>query len=170
MELTVVEGDLTGQAVDALVNAANENLAHGGGVAAALVVAGGGEIQEESDAWVAEHGPVPLGSAAVTGAGSLPARWIIHVVGPRYRGDGTDAEHLEAAVVAALDGAADLGAESIAFPAISAGIFGYPLADATAVIVAAIRAWADRNPDSPPGTVRLVGYGSEVANAFRDAL
>jgi hypothetical protein len=78
-------GDLTRQDVDVVVNAANEHLQHGGGVAAALARAGGAAVREESDAHVATHGPVEPGSAAVTTAGALPARHIVHVVGPRYR-------------------------------------------------------------------------------------
>ncbi|MPZ54034.1 MAG: macro domain-containing protein [Acidimicrobiia bacterium] len=170
MEITVVEGDITSQEVDVLVNAANEQLAHGGGVAAAFVRSGGASIQEESDAWVAEHGPVPYGEAAVTGAGTLHARWIVHVVGPRYRGDGSDAGHLTVAVVAALDKSVELGAISVAMPAISAGIFGYPPEEATAVIVESVRHWADQHPGTVLDEVCLVGFSPEIAGAFHNAL
>lgn len=87
--LEAVVGDLTRLGTDVVVNAANEHLAHGGGVAAALSRAGGPAVQAESDRWVAEHGPVGPGRAAVTTAGALPARWIVHVVGPRFRADRT---------------------------------------------------------------------------------
>ena len=91
--VSALRADLTLQEVDAVVNAANEYLAHGGGLAAAIVAAGGWEIQEESDRWVAEHGPLSPGVAAVTGAGRMPARMVIHVAGPRYRA-GQDNEGL----------------------------------------------------------------------------
>ena len=80
--LTTVQGDITAECVDAIVNAANEQLHHGGGVAAAIVRAGGAGIQTESTAWVAEHGKVETGSAAITGGGELDAKFVIHAVGP----------------------------------------------------------------------------------------
>ena len=165
----VVQGDLAGQDVDVVVNAANERLAHGGGVAAALVRAGGQEVQRESDQWVAEHGPVAPGTAAVTTAGRMTARWIVHVVGPRWR-EGQDKEGpLRHAVRAALDAARDLGAASVAFPAISAGIFGYPTAEATAVIAGEVLAWlgGDRGPLTE---IRLVGYDTDTTQDFARGL
>jgi len=151
------------------VNAANEYLHHGGGVAAALVRAGGSVVQEESEAWVREHGPLESGKAAVTGAGDMPARWIIHVCGPRFSADLDNEALLEAAVEAALSAAAESGAASIAIPAISSGIFGYPVTEATRVIADACRRWVV----SHPGTIReirLVGYEAETAAAFVKAL
>lgn len=164
-----ITGDLAALDVDVVVNAANEHLSHGGGVAAALASAGGPAVQDESDAWVAEHGPVEEGQAAVTTGGNLPARWIVHVVGPRHRGDGSDAAKLTAAVTAALDAADDLGVTSVALPAISAGIFGYPVADATRVIAAACQSWATAHPDEDL-EILLVGYDDRTAAAFRDGL
>jgi putative ATPase len=167
--VSVVQGDLTRQDVDAVVNAANERLAHGGGVAAALVRAGGAVVQEESDAWVAAHGPVRTGEAAVTTAGAMAARHVIHVVGPRYR-EGQDNEGmLRAAVEAALDAAAAAGDRSVAFPAISAGIFGYPLEEATSVIASEVVAWLNRDPGRV-SEVRLVGFDATVTSSFGAAL
>ena len=102
----VVQGDVTVQPVDAIVNAANETLAHGGGVAAAIVGAGGRVIQEESDQWVREHGPVGRGQAAVTTAGALQASHVIHVVGPRYQVGQDNEGMLRDATVAALEAGA----------------------------------------------------------------
>lgn len=167
--LKVVQGDLTAQRVDAIVNAANENLQHGGGVAAAIVRAGGAVIQQESDAWVTEHGPVGAGLAAITTAGSLPAKYVIHVVGPRYQSGQNNSEMLRRAVKAALDAAALSGCKSVALPAVSAGIFGYPLTEACDVIVAACRDWLDRRPGLL-SEVRLVGYDENAAADFRKAL
>lgn len=161
--------DLTTIEVDAVVNAANEQLHHGGGVAAALAEAGGPSVQAESDDWVDEHGEVEIGSAAVTTAGDLPAGCIVHVVGPRYAGDGEDAARLASSVTAALDTAVERDATSIALPAISAGIFGYPMADATRVIVRACRSWVTANPDTDLDIV-LVGVNDNVTGAFQTAL
>jgi putative ATPase len=165
----VVEGDLTAQRVDAVVNAANEMLQHGGGVAAAIVRAGGAEIQAESDLFVNRHGPLRQGHAAVTGAGSMHARWIVHVVGPRYREGKDNAGALSRAVMAALDSAAEVGAATIAMPAISAGIFGYPRSEACSVIVAACRKWDAANRGAM-AEIRLVGYDHAAAEDFRAAV
>ncbi len=164
-----VQGDLTRQDVDAIVNAANEHLAHGGGVAAAIVRAGGHSIQDESDRWVTEHGPVGRGQAAVTGAGKLAARWVVHTVGPRYR-EGQDNEALLAeAVTAALEAGAGAGARSLAFPAISSGIFGYPRDEATAVIARTVVGWLEGHPGRLD-EVRLVGWDEGTAADFAAGL
>lgn len=167
--ITVVKGDLTVQQVDAIVNAANEDLAHGGGVAAAIVAAGGPEVQRESERWVEANGSLTPGRAAVTGAGTMAAQWVIHVAGPRF-GPGHDNESLLAiAVTAALDAAEEIGARSVALPAISAGIFGYPLIEACAVIVGACRDWERVHPGSLD-EIRLVGREAEAVEAFAAVL
>jgi O-acetyl-ADP-ribose deacetylase (regulator of RNase III) len=167
--LKVVQGDLTAQKVDAIVNAANENLQHGGGVAAAIVTAGGAVIQQESDEWVSEHGPVGAGQAAITTAGSLRARYVIHVVGPRFQAGQNNSALLRQAVTAALDAAALSGCRSVALPAISAGIFGYPRAEAAALIVTTCRDWLERRPGIL-SEVRFVGYDEAAAEDFRKAM
>lgn len=167
--LTALCADLTRQRVDAIVNAANEYLAHGGGLAGAIVRAGGEEIQDESDRWVAEHGPLSPGVAAVTEAGRLPARMVIHVAGPIYREGQDNARLLRTAVEAALDAAAARGCRTVALPAISAGIFGYPLREATRVIAASCAAWAATHPGSLD-EIRLVGFDPAAQEAFRDGL
>ncbi len=165
----VVQGDLTAQPVDAIVNAANENLAHGGGVAASIVASGGRVIQEESDHWVREHGPVGRGQAAVTTGGALRASHVIHVVGPRYRTDQDNEGILRDATIAALEAAASVSARSIAFPAISAGIFGYPRAEATRVMASAIVGWMADHPEVIE-EARLVGFDAGTAGDFARAL
>jgi O-acetyl-ADP-ribose deacetylase (regulator of RNase III) len=168
VRVAAVQGDLTRLYVDAIVNAANEHLAHGGGVAAAIARAGAPDVNAESQAWVREHGAVPPGGAAVTSAGPMPADYVIHVVGPRYR-DGQDNEGmLRAATLAALGAAAERGVASIALPAISAGIFGYPPDEATAVLTAAVLEWAAAEP--LPDRVLLVGYDRAMADRFAAAL
>lgn len=166
--LRVLRADITSLAVDAVVNAANERLAHGGGVAAALARAGGPAVQRESDAWVAEHGLLGTGQAAVTTAGDMPARMIVHVVGPRYRDGQDNAGMLADAVRAALDAAAAHGASSVGLPAISAGIFGYPPREATRVIAGACARWLSGAPGAVSDVV-LVGFDDDTATLFRTA-
>ena len=167
--VVVVEGDVTRQHVEAIVNAANEHLQHGGGVAQAIVRTGGRVIQEESDAWVREHGPLRRGEAAVTTGGMLQASHVIHVAGPRYRLGQDNEGMLRDATVAALDAAVNTGLHSVAFPAISAGIFGYPVAEATAVMTSAVVDWLGEHPDALV-EIRLVGFSRDVAEAFSEAL
>src|SRR5437870_12571648 len=125
--LRIIEGDITDQEVDAIVNAANEMLAHGGGVAGAIARKGGPEITSESRRWVEEHGRVPTGSAAITGGSALKARYVIHTVGPVWQGGSRYEERLLASADrSALKLADERGLASIALPAISTGMFGYP--------------------------------------------
>ncbi len=126
----VVMGDITSETTDAIVNAANSHLKHGGGVAGAIVRKGGRVIQEESD----RIGYCPVGGAVYTSAGSLPAKYVIHAVGPRW-GEGNEEEKLRSAVRSALKVATQLKLESVALPAISTGIFGYPKREGTRVIL-----------------------------------
>jgi O-acetyl-ADP-ribose deacetylase (regulator of RNase III) len=135
--LELVQADITELATDAIVNAANEHLAHGGGVAGVISRKGGPAIQRESNEWVRQHGPVRTGSAAITSGGRLKARHVIHAVGPIYDGTPRSAELLASAVRAALKMADDHGLGSIALPAISTGIFGYPMEEAARVMLQA---------------------------------
>ena len=166
--IEVIQGDITKQNVDAIVNAANEHLVHGGGVAAAISRAGGPAIDTESLAWVEDHGPVQPGQAAITSAGDMAAHYVIHVVGPIYRVDQDNAALLSRAVWAALDAAADLDVKSIAIPAISAGIFGYPPEEACRVIAQTARTWIDDGGQLD--MIRLVAFDEAIADHFRAAL
>jgi len=163
-EVVVVRGDLTEQRVDAIVNPANSRLAHGGGVAGAIVRRGGEEIQRES--WA--KAPVEVGQAAVTGAGRLPCRFVIHAVGPVW-GEGEEEAKLRSAVRSALGRAEELGVRSLALPAISTGIFGYPKPQGCAVIVAEVRAHLERHGGSVR-EVRLVSIDAETASHFLAAV
>lgn len=158
----LVKGDITEVEADVIVNAANSYLEHGGGVAAAIVRKGGQVIQEESREWVRRHGPVPVGGVAVTGAGRLKAKYIIHAVGPRCGVE--PIEKLGEAVRAALFKADELGAASIAFPAISTGVFGCPYRDAAAQMASAIKDAAGRL--SSIREVVVVLYGEEAYKTF----
>ena len=134
VRLEIVEGDILDLHVGASVNPANSNLQHGGGLAGQSVRRGGSVIQEESD----RIGYCPVGAAVLTGAGSLHARWIIHTVGPRW-GEGDEEKKLAAAVENSMMLAEETGVTSLALPAISTGIFGYPTVDAAPVILRTIR-------------------------------
>jgi len=139
--ITFVVGDLTTQKVDAIVNAANEALAPGGGVCGAIRRAGGDEIFEEC----ARLGGCATGDAKATGAGRLSARYVIHAVGPVWHGgDAGEPELLASAYRRALEVAEELGCRTIAFPALSTGIYGYPAELAAPVAVAAVRELEDR--------------------------
>lgn len=135
-------------------------------MAAALVRAGGRVVQEESDAWVRENGPLHPGKAAVTTAGDMPATYVIHIAGPRYRAGQDNEGLLRTAVAAALQAATEFGARTVAMPAISAGIFGYPKDAACKVIAKECQAWVQANPDSLD-EVRLVGWDAETAELFK---
>jgi len=121
-----VRGNLLEEPVEAIVNAANGHLAHGGGVAGIISRAAGPELQAESDRLVAERGPFATGAAVVTGAGKLPFKGVIHAVGPRY-GEGNEEAKLVEALTEAFARARERGWQSVSFPAVSAGIFAVPL-------------------------------------------
>ncbi len=159
--------DLTQEDVDAIVNAANENLKHGGGVALAIVRAGGWKIQEESDELVRTRGPVPTGEAAVTSAGNLKARYVIHAVGPVWRGgkSGED-ELLFRAVYNALLRGHELGIRSISMPAISTGIFGFPKERAAGIFGKAIRKFLEEHPDTTLELIRICHLSRENGEIF----
>ena len=161
----VVRGDITKEAVDALVNAANAQLAGGGGVDGAIHRAGGSAIMQECD----KLGGCPTGSAKATTAGRLAAKWVIHAVGPRYRdGNHKEAALLEGAYWRSLAVAAELGAKSVAFPAISCGVYGYPIPAAAAIAVRTVREFAETNEDIE--LVRFVLFGEDTFGPFWDAL
>jgi O-acetyl-ADP-ribose deacetylase (regulator of RNase III) len=163
--IRVVQGDITEEEVDAIVNAANEHLAHGGGVAGAIVRKGGREIQEESRQWVQEHGHVPTGGAAITGAGKLKARYVIHAVGPVW-GMGNEEALLASAVRSALALADRHGLRSASLPAISTGIFGFPKPLGVQVILGAVQEYLDEHSDSSLTEVRLCNIDRATSDLF----
>jgi O-acetyl-ADP-ribose deacetylase (regulator of RNase III) len=132
--LELIQGDITTLTVDAIVNAANRYLAHGGGVAWAIANRGGPSIQEESDALLARHGPLKTGEAVITGGGDLPAKFVIHTVGPVW-GEGGEDNKLRHAVRNSLQLADEHGLKSIAFPAISTGVYHFPVDRAAKLIL-----------------------------------
>ena len=164
--LQLVRGDITAETTDAIVNAANQYLQHGAGVAGAILRRGGPAIQRESDAWVQKHGPVSHLAPAWTSGGNLGCRIVIHAVGSVW-GDGDEEFKLANAIRGSLRLADELGLASIAFPAISTGIFGFPKERAAGVMFASIREYLEK----PSGLklVRLVLYDPATITAFEKA-
>lgn len=162
-----MRGDLTDQEVDAVVNAANSSLLGGGGVDGAIHRRGGPEILAECRRLRTERYPegLPTGEAVATTAGRLPARWVIHTVGPVYSAAVDRSQLLASCHRASLRVADALGATSVAFPAISCGIYGYPLREAAPVAVAAVRSASSRVAE-----VRFVLYSDDALAAFADAV
>ena len=163
--LQLVQGDITDESVDAIVNAANAHLAHGAGVAGAIVHKGGRQIQEESLQWVEQHGPVSHAEPAYTHAGNLPCRYVIHAVGP-HGSEADKTPKLSAAVRGSLKRAEELGLASIAFPAISTGIFGFPATLAAPVMFLSIEDYLLHHPQTNIKLIRLVLFDPETLQAF----
>ena len=167
--LQLIRGDLTAETSAAIVNAANAQLQHGAGVAGAIARRGGAVIQQESDAWIRGHGPVSHAKPAWTSGGALPAKYVIHAVGPIWRGGdsaSSDDAKLAAAVRGSLEVADALRLDSISFPAISTGIFGFPQQRAAGVIFRAIRDYFGRGA-SGIRRIRIVLFDAATIEAFR---
>jgi O-acetyl-ADP-ribose deacetylase (regulator of RNase III) len=167
VRIELAQGDITAQDVDAVVNAANSSLLGGGGVDGAIHRRGGPEILAECRRIRAERFPdgLPAGRAVATTAGLLPARWVIHTVGPVFAKN-EDRSHLLASChTESLRVAAELGATTVAFPAISTGVYGYPLDLAAPVAIAAVR-----QADTGVEEVRFVLFDERAYRAFAAAL
>lgn len=169
--IELVRGDLTRERVDAIVNAANSSLLGGGGVDGAIHRAGGPAILEECTEIRRSRYPdgLPTGQAVATTAGNLPARWVIHTVGPVY-GDVDDPAGLLASChTESLRVADELGASTVAFPAISTGVYGYPLGEAAEVAIGAVRRAHDLGETSVE-EMWFVLFGGRAFEAFKRAL
>jgi O-acetyl-ADP-ribose deacetylase (regulator of RNase III) len=164
MDIVAVLGDITEQDVDAVVNAANSSLLGGGGVDGAIHRRGGPEILAACRELRATELPdgLPAGQAVATTAGRLPARWVIHTVGPVHSGSEDRSEVLASAYRESLRVAEELGARTVAFPAVSAGAYGWPTADAARIAVAAARA----HDPVAVREVRFVLFGADTYGAF----
>jgi O-acetyl-ADP-ribose deacetylase (regulator of RNase III) len=168
VNITAVHGDITEQNVDAIVNAANSSLLGGGGVDGAIHRRGGPQILTECRALRAGHlgGGLPAGQAVATTAGHLPARWVIHTVGPVWSASEDRSAVLASAFRESLRVAEELGAASVAFPAVSAGIYGWPMDDAARIAVETARA----HQPVAVREVRFVLFSPEAHAAFTQAL
>ena len=165
--LALLRGDITGVPADAIVNAANAGLRGGGGVDGAIHRRGGPEILAECRRLRASHygKGLPTGQAVATTAGRLPARWVIHTVGPVYAKSEDRSVLLASCYRESLRVAAELGAATVAFPAVSAGIYGWPIDDAARIAVGTVR-----ETSGPVEEVRFVLFTADVYQAFEQAL
>jgi O-acetyl-ADP-ribose deacetylase (regulator of RNase III) len=168
--LKLVDGDITRIPVDAIVNAANAALAGGGGVDGAIHRAGGPSIMRELDAIRAAQGGCPTGSAVATGAGNLPAHWVFHAVGPVYRdGRRREAELLASCYATCLKLADERGARAISFPAISTGVYGYPMDEAAEVALRVVGEYLAKGEGSVR-EVLFVLFGQAAVQAYERRL
>jgi putative ATPase len=165
----VVTGDLLSEPVDAIVNAANGRLAHGGGVAAAIARAAGPALVEEGDRIVARAGPIEVGGAVVTTAGRLPFKGVIHAVGP-HQGLGREEELLVQALGVAFRRAHEQGWASVSFPAVSSGIFAVPLEVCARAYVRAVRAFFDAHAGTSVRRIRLCLYPGPLVDLVKAVL
>jgi len=165
--LQLIQGDITIEEVDAIVNAANEHLQHGGGVVWAIAKKGGNTIQKESDEWIRTKGIVSHSHPAWTSGGQLPAKYVIHAVGPVW-GDGDEDAKLASAVTGALRVADELKCTSIALPALSTGIFGFPKDRAAGIIFKSINTYVGAKDDSSVKVIRIVVFDDSSVKVFLD--
>ncbi|NKZ06107.1 O-acetyl-ADP-ribose deacetylase [Actinomadura latina] len=167
MKITLVHGDITEEDVDAVVNAANSSLLGGGGVDGAIHRKGGPEILDDCRRLRAAQygGGLPTGQAVATTAGRLPARWVIHTVGPVYSSADDRSDQLVSCYRESLRVADELGAGSIAFPAVSAGIYGWPLDDAARIAVGTVSSTPTQVADA-----RFVLFTEDAYAAFEQAV
>jgi len=162
--IALIQGDLTELEVDAIVNAANAQLVLGGGVAGAIRTKGGPSIQEECD----QIGPIEVGEAAITGAGNLKARHVIHAVGPRM-GEGDEDRKLQRATTHSLLRAAESKLRSVAFPAVSTGIFGFPKDRCAQIMLQEVKRFLEEEPTTLE-RVNFCLWSAEDLAVFEKAL
>ena len=163
MKIRLVEGDITTQEVDAVVNAANSRMRGGGGVDGAIHRAGGPAVLEDCKQRFPDG--LATGDAGWTTAGEMPAQWVIHVVGPNYSAGQTDRSLLTSCYARALEVADELGARTIAFPLVSAGIYGWPLDDAVDAAVSTLQ-----SAETKVEEARIVAFGRDTAEVIRQRL
>lgn len=168
-KLNILVGDITKQQVDAIVNAANQGLVGGGGVDGAIHRAGGPSIMAECDRIRAERGGCPTGTAVATTAGRLAAKFVLHTAGPRWNGgERGEADLLASCYRSCLELAVELGCRTVAFPSISTGVYGYPIADAARVALGVLEDYLTERP-SDLDEIRMVLFGQADFEVYRRA-
>ena len=172
MRIEAVRGDITTQHVDAIVDAANSSLLGGGGVDGAIHRAAGPRLLAACRELRRTELPagLPVGHAVATPGFDLPARWVIHTVGPNRHVGQTDPAQLASCFTTSLDVAVTVGARTVAFPAVSAGVYGWDPDEVARVAVGAVREWAARRSDPGVDVVRFVLFGEDTLAAFAEAL
>jgi len=164
-EVVLLQGDITDQEVDVIVNAANAGLLGGGGVDGAIHRVGGSSIMEECKN---KYRGCPTGQAVITGAGNLKAKWVVHAVGPRWNnGLSGEEDLLRSAYVNSLQKAKEAGAKSVAFPSISTGVYGYPVNKAAVVALSAIRDFVQNNIEFEE--IHFVLFSEQDLRAYQSA-
>lgn len=166
--LQIVQGDITTQDTDGLVNAANSSLMGGGGVDGAIHRAGGPEILAACKEIVARQGRLPTGEAVITTTGKMPAKFVIHTVGPVYRGGSKEAELLKNAYFNSLSLAAEKKLTSLSFPSISTGVYGYPVAEAAKIAIGTVVKFLREKEQIK--LVRFVLFDDRTFSAYQNAL
>lgn len=168
MWIEAVVGDITTQEVDAVVNAANSSLLGGGGVDGAIHRAAGPELLEQCRSLRATSLPdgLPTGRAVATDAGKMHASWVIHTVGPNAHAGETDPQLLASCFTSSLDVAEQIGAQSVAFPAISAGVYGWQMERVAQIAAAAVEGWRTSHADSSVQRVRFVLVEQSAKDSF----
>lgn len=172
MRIEAVLGDITTQRVDAVVNAANSSLLGGGGVDGAIHRAAGPDLLAECRRLRATTLPdgLPVGQAVATGAGKMPARWVIHTVGPNAHAGQRDPALLASCFTTSLDVAEQVGAATVAFPAVSAGVYGWPMDRVAHIAVSATQGWDQSHPGSAVELVRFVLISDDAQARFAEQL
>lgn len=169
-KLSIIQGDITRQATDAIVNAANSGLMGGGGVDGAIHRAGGATILAECKQIVSKQGRLPTGEAVITTGGNLKAEYVIHTVGPVWRGgSGNEADLLTSAYQESLKVAAEHNLTSVSFPSISTGVYGYPAGDASRVAIKAVVSFLKEHATSLEEVI-FVLFDSRTYEAYSSAL
>ncbi len=168
--LELIQGDITKAQVDAIVNAANSQLVGGGGVDGAIRRAGGGEIEHACAEIRKREGGCPTGKAVITTGGNLPAKYVIHTVGPVWEGGNSgEAELLASCYQSSLRLAVENGVQSVAFPSISTGIYGYPTEKAGVVALTAVKEFVEQN-NAAPTTIQFILFDEATHTCYLDAL
>lgn len=172
MRIEAVLGDITAEHVDAIVNAANSSLLGGGGVDGAIHAAAGPRLLEACRELRRTTLPagLPVGEAVATPGFDLPTRWVIHTVGPNRHAGQTDPAQLASCFTTSLDVAAAVGAHTVAFPAVSAGVYGWDVAEVARVAIGAVRDWAVAHDEATVSVVRFVLFSSAALDVFTATL